>query len=122
VLFEDGNTAGFGRVSRDDWTYAENTQKLADLLSRHSGGGSARHDLREGATKLIVPSLYFDLPPAPHGSVLLGDAQQLKPDSLNLERAGQKLGSEARRMALATQDRLDFRLSLPNQFQQQPGQ
>ena len=91
------------------------SSSVADLGRGHLGGRRIREHPRERASEELVAALGLDLPPAAHGGVLLGDAEQLEPDPLHLERPGQQLGAQLVRGPLAAQHRLDLRGALPHQ-------
>ena len=97
----------------------EPLEQRVDLGGRHLGRGGVGADLGERAAEQLQPPLRLDLTAPAHGGVLLGDAQQLEPDALDLEGSGEQLGAELARGALAAQDRLHLRRPLAHELQHQ---
>ncbi len=122
VLLQHGDALGLGGMGRDDRADPEHLQQLVDLGRRDPRSRRRRDHLREGATHLIVAPVGFDLAPPPHRGVLFRDAQQLEPDPLHLQRPGEHLGTEVADFALTPKDRLDLRLPVAYQLQQQSGE
>ena len=92
------------------------SSSASDLGRGHLGLDRGREHLRERPADQLVAALGLDLPAAPHGRVLLGDAQELEPDPLHLERPGQQLGAQLVWRLLAPQHRLDVGRALPHQL------
>ena len=110
VAFEHRHALGLGRVRGDDRADAQAAQRLADLLRIEPGLDGGVEHVREGAAHLRVATLALDLATAPHVAVLLGDRQQLEPDRLRLDRAGQQAGGHALLRRLAAQHARDLGL------------
>ena len=68
---------------------------------------------------MVIASLRLDLPAAAHGGILFSNAEQLEPEALDLEGAGQQLRAQLRGGSLAPQHRLYLGLSLPHQPEQE---
>src|SRR5262245_9608560 len=118
MLFQHRDALRLRRVRSDDRPHSERREQLVDFGGRNAAFGGGADHVREGAGELLVASLGLDLAPPPHGGVLLGDAEELEPDPLDLEGAGEELGAQIGGPPLPAEHRLELRLALANQGQQ----
>ena len=86
VFLQHRDAFGFGRMGRDDRTYANRGQLFAKLLRVDAELGRFRDDICEGALHGLVAELILDAPALAHGGVLLNDGEQLKPEFRGPER------------------------------------
>ena len=100
VTLEHGDALGLGRVRRDDRPDADAGQRLAHFTCGDARRRRAGEHLREGAHQLLVAAFALDRTAPAHVAVLLGDREQLEPQRLGLDRAGQQARRHRRRAGL----------------------
>src|SRR3989454_9032076 len=109
VPLQHGDAFRLRWVSGDHGPDAQVAHERAHLVGAHAGAGGRRHHLGEGTAQLLIAALDLALAPLPHRGVLLGDGEELEPDTLRLDRAREELGGGAGRDPPSREHGLDLR-------------
>src|SRR5262249_39838495 len=90
MLFEHGDPLCLGWMGRDDRTDVRYSQPLANLLCVNAELRRVGDDIGDGALDRRLATHAFGLAAQPHRRVLLDDRQELEPDPMGLENAGER--------------------------------
>ena len=109
-LLQHRDALALGGVRRDRRADAQVLQERVDLRRLDAARRRLGQHGAEAAAERLAALRALDLPAPAHGGVLLGDGQQLEPDALHLERAGEQLGREVRDVGAPVQHVLELGL------------
>jgi hypothetical protein len=113
VDFQHRHPLGLGGMGGDDGRDVNLVQQPLQA----AGGDAGRGGLRQHAGRCrdaVGSALGLRLPLVAHGGVLFGDAQELEPDALGLEAAGQQIRIIQRCVGLAAHHFFQLRQPLPH--------